>query len=664
MRRAMASYPSAPKGIEPITRFDIPFGSVVIGRGPQGDEWVEYVWDGPYLLTARREDLFRRAAATFADFRHPALALPHVRHDPTGEPDGLAYQMVAADNARWRSLEQFARHHDGTILNVYLVDLLRRVCDAAHAVHRFLLLGRGEPHLAGHGMLLPLNVMVRDDFAIRIGGLGLAAAIHRTDPTLLSDFAQVRGQSSYLAPEVRLERGAHPCRAAADVYSLGGLLFLVATNKDPLRATHSMRELNLHVSDLVEQIVRRCLDPTPSGRPDGSQAIIRALDMGSLAGEDVLPRNIPFARSEAMMSGDLTTADPAEEGGSGRGAPVGGATTLHRGHFELPPLDPRVLLRAALAETPTERAATLPEEPSARLVAAGPFLQGSLRGDHDERPMRVAYLHAYYLATHSITVEQFVRFLEANDNAAQEFMVERATSLIQRRMLRRGWTHAPEVARSPVNAVTWEGATAYARWLAAKTGHAWRLPTEAEWERATQGAWGVRRRIYPWGDDHPTPLVACYMRHWEHKGVGTIDSAYEKPKSASPWGILQMAGGVWEWCADYYDHQAYRSGDEVDPHGPEKGYLRVARGGGWLSGPHDLRCTRRRGLPPSPDQAETVGFRLALSLPENWTHAVPAPDLAPPPTSEPEERQPETDDTARRPQEEDDALSDTTAPSQ
>lgn len=662
----MATYPSTPKGIEPITRFDIPFGSVVIGRGESGDEWVEYVWDGAYLQTARREDLFRRTAAQFADFRHTAIALPHVRHDARGEPNGLAYQMVAADNAKWRSVEQFAKHHDGTILNVYLVDVLRRLCDAAHAVHRFLLMsGGGHEHLTGHGMLLPLSVMVRDDFNVRIGGLGLASAIHRTEPTLLADFVQVRGQSSYLAPEVRLEQGAHPCRPVADVYSIGALLFLAASNKDPQRATHSLRELNLHVSELVEQIARRCLDPSPSGRLDGPQAIIRALDAGSLAGEEVLPKNIPFARSEAMLSGKVSSTDSdsdAAEAGA-QGTPKGGATALQRGHFEMPPLDPQVLLRAALPEAPAERASTTPEEPPARLIAAGPFLQGSLRGDHDERPMRVAYLHAYYLATVPVTVEQFAKFLEANDNADEEFMIEGPTSLLQRKLLRRGWTYASEVARCPVNAVTWDGAAAYARWLAGKTGHAWRLPTEAEWERATQGAWAGRRRIYPWGDDHPTPLVACYMRRWERKGVGTIDSVDAKPKSASPWGIQQMGGGVWEWCADHYDHQAYRAGDEIDPHGPEKGYMRVARGGGWLSGPHDLRCTRRRGLQPAPDQAETVGFRLALSIPENWTHSVPAPDLTDgPATAQDDESGDESHGTEQAPAQENngDALSDPT----
>jgi formylglycine-generating enzyme required for sulfatase activity len=133
----------------------------------------------------------------------------------------------------------------------------------------------------------------------------------------------------------------------------------------------------------------------------------------------------------------------------------------------------------------------------------------------------------------------------------------------------------------PAAYVTWEEGKAYCEWVGA------RLPTETEWERAARGDDG---RMYPWGNEEPTPERAVFRRSW---GYPATDPAGAHPSGASPYGVLDMGGNQWEYCADWYDEGYYATSPARNPKGPATGRSHVVRGGSWDSRPSVLSVSCR-----------------------------------------------------------------------
>jgi len=166
-------------------------------------------------------------------------------------------------------------------------------------------------------------------------------------------------------------------------------------------------------------------------------------------------------------------------------------------------------------------------------------------------------------------------------------------------------------ANLPVVGVTWFEAEAYCLWLSQITRKNFRLPTEAEWEKAARGSDG---RLWSWGST------------WDAQACNTSDEAgLEKlsrtspvgiyPQRVSPCGAQEMLGNVWEWCSDWHLKDIYqiRVGQEVkDPQGPRQGKARVLRGGSWYLDRIDARCAYRLRLAPD-FFLDRVGFRLVCS---------------------------------------------------
>lgn len=167
----------------------------------------------------------------------------------------------------------------------------------------------------------------------------------------------------------------------------------------------------------------------------------------------------------------------------------------------------------------------------------------------------------------------------------------------------RNWAH-DDRAQHPVNCVTWSQAQTYCAWLGK------RLPTEAEWERAARGDKGQH---YPWGDE-PASCKRAVMRD-PKSGCGDDQTAPvgSKPDGASPWGVLDMAGNLFEWTADGYEAPYPVADPKIgrrQPKGQATADKKVVRGGSYFNPDDHQRAAFRHEF--SPDRGDgTVGFRCA-----------------------------------------------------
>ena len=237
-------------------------------------------------------------------------------------------------------------------------------------------------------------------------------------------------------------------------------------------------------------------------------------------------------------------------------------------------------------------------------IPATSFLMGDDHSDADVRPVHRVDVPAFFIDRREVTCEEFRRFLLANP----EWRKGRVSSFLADRNYLRDWedlSYPRGKANHPVTWISWHAADAYARWRGA------RLPTEAEWEAAVRGATG---RIYPWGNESPensevprANYASTRGRFNPHRGTEPVGNY---PAGATPEGVLDMAGNVWEWVADWHDPDYYSESPRVNPAGPPNGSYRVVRGGSWAVPSPWLRSyARLRAFPAK--TSDQVGFRCA-----------------------------------------------------
>gem|GEM_PF-616507 len=236
-------------------------------------------------------------------------------------------------------------------------------------------------------------------------------------------------------------------------------------------------------------------------------------------------------------------------------------------------------------------------------IPAGEFIMGSDDGLDYEKPPHKVYLDGYWIGKTEVTVGQYKMFIsEAGHRSLPDYVS----------------TYSPG-DNHPVIGVSWDDAAAYCKWLTKKIGLKFKLPTEAQWEKAARG---TDKRKYPWGDSPPSGKKVNFAdkQVWLKKKYGwadkDIDDGYaytapveSYPQGASPYGILNMAGNVWEWCNDWYGSDYYKNSPGKNPIGPTGGPDRVLRGGGWYDFAPLIRCAYRSSDDPSV-RGYDVGFRL------------------------------------------------------
>jgi len=227
-------------------------------------------------------------------------------------------------------------------------------------------------------------------------------------------------------------------------------------------------------------------------------------------------------------------------------------------------------------------------EPAMRRIPDGWFHMGFDSGRDDEKPAHRVWVDAFDLAVFQTRNADYAGFLEATRHPLPLLWEDSNFSHLEQ----------------PVVAVSWLDAVAYCEWLSRTFGKRYRLPTEAEWERAARG--GVEDELYPWGNAEPEE-IPNYSNRWK---TGPEPVGLYSPNA---YGLYNLGDNVHEWCADWYDAGYYAASPERNPQGPLSGVRRASRGGSWR---HQIKVTRtaaRSSIPPEFKYAD-YGFRVAASL--------------------------------------------------
>lgn len=260
-------------------------------------------------------------------------------------------------------------------------------------------------------------------------------------------------------------------------------------------------------------------------------------------------------------------------------------------------------------------------------IPGGTFTMGNQSGIgiENEEPVHQVTLSAFKMYKHEVTNEAYSLFVKDGGYSNKLYWTIDDGSVADPDV---GWNYSQNLgwqaplewnlldtpywknavhstqADTPVGGVSWYEAYAYSKWLSAKTGKTYRLPTEAEWEYAARG--GLVGKKYPWGDDEPDGSYSNYG----HPDDGYQYSAPVGSYQANGYGLQDMAGNHYEWSADWYD--LYSSSLAVNPTGPVNGTDRVIRGSSYqIDLANSIRCSFRLNTPPGA-RHENVGLRCLI----------------------------------------------------
>ena len=239
------------------------------------------------------------------------------------------------------------------------------------------------------------------------------------------------------------------------------------------------------------------------------------------------------------------------------------------------------------------------------LISAGTFTMGSDSRAADEKPMHKVYLDAYYISKYEVTNAEYYEFWKLQAASLQKVSQHTPENFTHLPQIGDWPARAKQFPNHPVVGISWHDANAYVVWKGM------RLPTEAEWEKAARG---YTDRIWPWGNAmEPHANTAANDDGYENRlaPVGSF------PKGKSYYGVMDMAGNVWEWTADWYSDVYYWSSSQAaakrpkkNPTGPDVGSWRVIRGGSWIDKIARCSTTFRFYFYPNL-KTSFVGFRLA-----------------------------------------------------
>jgi formylglycine-generating enzyme required for sulfatase activity len=228
---------------------------------------------------------------------------------------------------------------------------------------------------------------------------------------------------------------------------------------------------------------------------------------------------------------------------------------------------------------------------------------------------RVKISRPYYLGVHLVTQEEYEKVMGVNPSAfcgkqmdVSAFQPGLPEGESKNRLTDLGKMKDRNTSRHPVDTVSWADAVEFCRRLSEMPGERagkrrYRLPTEAEWEYACRAGTTTRW----WCGDDEAGLLECA---WYNRDANSMTHPVGE-KRTSPWGLYDMHGQLWQWCADWHNEKYYTQSPGVDPLGPPRGSDRVLRGGSWGAEARDCRCAFRY-IQGTPYRRHSVGLRVCL----------------------------------------------------
>lgn len=593
---------------------------------------------------------FKQEALTIAKLEHMNILPVH----DFGEEDGYTYLVMRfvetgtlADLLRGDPLPM------GQI--VQIISQIGKALDYAHSKDVI------------HRDVKPSNVLMDADGNCMLTDFGISKIL--TSTAQLTGPNDRIGTPAYMSPE---QGSGMTLDGRSDIYSLGIILYQMITGHLPYNAETPMAILNKHiydplplptkinpgVSEAVERVILKALAKDRKYRFDTAEEMVNALEAAS-SHVEIFADKIRFPSIEktikvTQLKNGLETAISKENWGEAgdllkqlESLGSEGADVAGKYKKQFPKAKKRFIMwglggtlaviiigivvtllfppvgeylddvfkgtppTATKEPTITAIPATHTPAPSPTtwsigstkvspiddmvmvFVPAGEFMMGSTRADPyaqaNEFPQHAVYLDSYWIDQTEVTNKQYLKCVQ--ENACNKPDYRSNTKFY--------YFDNIEYQNYPVINVTKNDADAYCAWAGR------RLPTEAEWEKAARGD---DQRIYPWGN-----VVSLSLANYAGKEESNLnDTTFvgKYPKGASFYGVLDMAGNVWEWVSDAGDPNYYAVSPHENPTGPDLGLFYVLRGGSFAVSEKDIRAASRRWLAET-YFSNSIGFRCA-----------------------------------------------------
>ena len=358
-----------------------------------------------------------------------------------------------------------------------------------------------------------------------------------------------------------------PAQMTDDVYSLGKTLYFLLTGQIP----HLMYQES--VPSVIWPILRKATDLDLSVRHQNATELLADLAQASES-----PLSLPVQTKLEDNSGKMARDRiiPLQDGGT---------VLLPKNFF----------YRDGLIHCQLDDSQMV-------LIPEGPFIMGS-EERITESPVREVHLSHYLMDKFPVTNAQYARFLDYIQKSGDLSMCH-PDQPKDKDHTPKGW-NTPEYKKyspndnCPVVFIDWWDAWAYSIWADKQ------LPTEAQWEKAARGTEGLK---FPWGEEEPSGDFTNY-----NKNLGRTSIVGSFPKGISPYGCMDLAGNVWEWCRDTYEKNFYREASRENPFCESDKLARSLRGGSWSDGDASVRATCR-GCWVHTVRYGYIGFRCVREL--------------------------------------------------